>query len=141
MGLLIDTSALFALERASAPWQDGLGDLGDEPVALPAIVYAEVLVGVRMAETAGRREARRVKIASLVSRAPIIDFGPEIAERWADLFADLQRAGTLIPSNDLMVAATAQHLDFGVLVGPQDEAHFRRVPDLRVEALRATPPG
>jgi predicted nucleic acid-binding protein len=41
------------------------------------------------------------------------------------------------PANDLMVSATAQFLEFGVLVGPRDEAHFRTVPGLRVEALRA----
>jgi len=57
----------------------------------------------------------------------------ETAERWADLFATLQRAGSLIPANDLTVAATALQVGFGVLVGPRDEAHFRRVPLLRVE--------
>jgi predicted nucleic acid-binding protein len=41
----------------------------------------------------------------------------------------------MIPSNDLAVAATALHLDFGVLVGPKDERHFRRVPQLRCERL------
>jgi hypothetical protein len=33
------------------------------------------------------------------------------------------------------VAATARYLGFSVLVGPSDEAHFRRVPDLEVRAL------
>jgi len=53
---------------------------------LPAIVYAELLVGVHLAESPP-------------------------------------------------VAATALHLNFGVLVGPRDEAHFREVPGLRVELL------
>jgi predicted nucleic acid-binding protein len=66
----------------------------------------------------------------------IVDFGPAIAERWASLFALLTRSGRLIPSNDMAVAATALHLDYGVLVGPPDEGHFRSVPDLRVEVLR-----
>jgi predicted nucleic acid-binding protein len=48
----------------------------------------------------------------------------------------LSRAGRLIPSNDLAVAATALDLGFGVLVGPTDEAHFRAVPGLRVVALK-----
>ena len=42
----------------------------------------------------------------------------------------------MIPSNDMAVAATALHLDYGVLAGPMDEAHFRTVPGLRVEVLR-----
>jgi predicted nucleic acid-binding protein len=47
----------------------------------------------------------------------------------------LHRAGTPIPGNDMMVAATALELNFGVLVGPGDEVHFRRVDGLRVERI------
>ena len=104
-------------------------------MVLPAIVYAELLVGVLLADTPSRAEARRAKLSALIARVPVVRFGPEIAERWADLFAILSRQGRLIPANDLAVAATASHLGFGVLVGPQDEAHFRKVPGLRVEAL------
>ena len=46
-------------------------------------------------------------VEALLMRVPIVDFGPEIAERWADLFALLSREGRLIPANDLAVAATA----------------------------------
>jgi predicted nucleic acid-binding protein len=66
----------------------------------------------------------------------IVDFGRAIAERWAALFADLTRTGRSIPWNDMAVAATALHLDFGVLIGRADETHFRAVPGLRVEVLR-----
>lgn len=41
----------------------------------------------------------------------------------------------MIPANDRVVAATALDLDFGVLVGPDDERHFGRVPSLRCEVL------
>ena len=68
-------------------------------------------------------------------RIPIVEFDAAIAEEWAKLFAALSRRGQLIPSNDLAVAATAQHLGFGVLVGPSDEHHFRRVSGLRVETF------
>ena len=66
---------------------------------------------------------------------PIVEFGAELAEPWATPFVALSRKGRLIPANDLAVAATAVHLGFGVLVGPDDEAHFRAVPHLRVQAL------
>ena len=68
----------------------------------------------------------------------LIEFGIEAAGRWAIVFADLHRAGALIPSNDLAVAAIALQLGFGVLVGPSGEAHFRRVEGLRVEVLGPT---
>ena len=132
MGLLIDTSALVALERGATGWGAAIVD---EPVALPSIVYAELLVGVRLADTPARAASRQRKIDALMARVPIVDFGVEAADRWADLFVHLQRAGGLIPSNDLAVAASALHLGFGVLVGPTDERHFRRIPVLRVEVL------
>ena len=132
---MIDTSALVAVERASASWEAALSTLGDEPAALPAIVCAELLVGVHLARGAARAASRRAKIHALLATIPVVDFGVSIAERWAELFTTLSRQGRLIPANDLAVAATAIHLGFGVVVGPQDEAHFRSVPGLRVERL------
>ncbi len=137
MGLLIDTSALVALERAGGRWEEALGDLADEPVAIPAVVHAELLAGVELADTPVRAAARRAKVEAIANLAPVVEFGAEAAQRWAAAFAHLHRAGGMIRANDLAVAATALHLGFGVLVGPADEHHFRRIPDLRVEVLRA----
>lgn len=58
-----------------------------------------------------------------------------MAEHYADIFAELSEAGTMIPQNDLTVAATARTLGFGVLVGPKDEVHFRKVEGLVVRVL------
>ena|ERR1700733_15198802 len=134
MGLVIDTSALVALERARADWSQRLPD---EPAVVAAIVYAELLVGVRMADSRRRAAIRRVKIDALLAVVPIAPFGPAEAERWADLYDQLRRSGHLIPANDLAVAATALERQYGVLVGPDDEAHFRRVPKLRIVVLTA----
>jgi len=41
----------------------------------------------------------------------------------------------MIPGNDLQVAATAAHLDFAVLLGPEGESHFAKVPGLRLVRL------
>ena len=139
MGLVIDTSALVAIERAGEGWEAHLGTLAAEPTVIPAVVYAELLVGVRLADHADRAANRQARVEALVARFPIIDFTRETAARWADLFVTLSRAGTTIPSNDLAVAATALQLGFGVLVGPKDERHYRRVPGLRCERVAAIP--
>lgn len=136
MGLVVDTSALVAIERAAGDWESGLARVADEPCVLPAVVLAELLVGVHMAESTRRARQRRAKIDALVAGVPLIEFDAKLAERWAALFATLSRAGRLIPANDLAVAATAVGTGFGVLVGPADEGHFRNVPDLRVVPLR-----
>jgi tRNA(fMet)-specific endonuclease VapC len=136
VGLVIDTSAAVAVERAGADWPQLISAYAHEPVALPAIVYAELLVGVALADSPRRAKRRREGLDVLAEAVEIVDFGPAIAQRWAALFADLTRSGRSIPSNDMAVAATALHLGFGVLVGPTDEGHFRAVPRLRVEVLR-----
>lgn len=133
MGLVIDTSALVAVERAGAGWEEALPpDRQDEEVALPAIVYAELLAGAYLADSPERAARRRAKIDALAARVVLVEFGAEIADRWAELFARLTRSGELIPANDLAVAATALHLGSAVVVGSADEAHFSRVPDLEV---------
>jgi tRNA(fMet)-specific endonuclease VapC len=137
VGLLIDTSALVALEGGAAP---SAALPQDETVAIPAIVLAELLVGVRMADTTERAAEHQRKIEALTSRIAVVDFDREVAVCWADLFAELRAQGAPIPSNDLAVAATALHLGFGVLVGPSGESHFRQVQGLRVEVLGETVP-
>jgi predicted nucleic acid-binding protein len=136
VGLVVDTSALVDLERAREGWDEALGELGAEPAVVPAVVYAELLVGVRLADDARRAAARRARVEALMARLPLVDFSRDTAECWADLFATLSRTGAMVPANDLAVAATALQLGFGVIVGLRGERHFRRVPDLRVECLR-----
>ena len=136
MGLILDTSALVALERARAPLTEVLAPLSEEEVAVPAIVVAELLAGVRLARDARRAARRRSKVDAVLALAPVIDFSVEIAEIWADLFAALERQGSRIPANDLAVAATAAFLGFTILVGPQDEEHFRRIEGVTVETLK-----
>ncbi len=135
MGVVLDTSALVAVERAGASLSEALGTLAGEEVVLPAIVLAELLAGVRLAD-GGRRAARRqAKIDSLLAVVPVVELGAEIADSWAGLFAALERRGSRIPANDLAVAATATYLGFAILVGPDDEEHFRRVESLEVKVL------
>lgn len=137
---MLDTSALVALDRrvgqkqpADLPW--------DEELILPAIVWAEALAGVRLADTAVRAAQRRARLEALRRRMPIESFSAEIAEHYADIFAELMQAGTMIPQNDIAVAATARATGFGVLTGAPDEKHFRRVRGLNVIVLRARPGG
>ena len=135
MGLVMDTSALVAVERGGATWDRLLEVVGAEPVALPAAAYAELLAGVYLADTPNRAARRRGQVEALASRVPVVDFDAAIAVRWAEMFATLRRRGRVIPTNDLAVAATAVHLGFGVLVGPAGEEHFRQVDGLRIVVL------
>jgi len=134
MGLILDTSALVAWERAQDAGKDVLLD-GDEELVMPAVVWAEALAGVRLADSAGRAVRRMARLEALRRIMGVEPFTAETAEHHADIFAELTRNGAMIPQNDIAVAATARSLGCGVLVGPNDEAHFRNVPGLTVRAL------
>jgi tRNA(fMet)-specific endonuclease VapC len=137
MGLILDTSALVAWERAQASGKQV--DLSpDEVILIPAIVWAEALIGVRLATTSRQAAQRRARLEALRSVTQIEPFSPHLAEHYADIYSELSAAGTMIPQNDIAVAATARAIGFGVLVGPRDEQHFRHVRDLRVQVLRAS---
>ncbi len=138
MGLILDTSALVAWER-SLGGGAAIRLPPDEPVALPAIVWAEALAGVRLADSASRAARRQSHLEQIANLLGVVDFSRLIAEHYADIFAELSKTGFMIPQNDIAVAATARALGFGVLVGPSDEAHFRRVPGLVVRVLTAQP--
>ena len=135
MGLIIDTSALIEIERALAAGNEPVAD-ADEPVVIPAIVWAEGMVGVNLAGDEAVSRARRSRLEAVGAKAPVVPFTLQTAEHYASIFAELHAKGRLIPANDIAVAATARELGFGVLVGPQDEAHFRRVEGLRVTTMR-----
>jgi predicted nucleic acid-binding protein len=134
MGLILDTSALVALERAMGS-SSPLALEPDETYALPAVVWAEALIGVRLAADASRAARRLARLEAVRKITGIEDFTPLVAEHYADIFSELSRVGRLIPQNDIAVAATARAIGFGVLVGPSDEAHFRQVPGLGVRVL------
>lgn len=134
MGLILDTSALVAWERAENAGQTvALGE--GEELIMPAIVWAEALAGVRLADSAPRAARRMARLEAMRRLMGIEPFTAETAEHHADIFAELTHSGTMIPQNDIAVAATARSLGCGVLVGPRDEAHFRRIPGLVVQTL------
>jgi tRNA(fMet)-specific endonuclease VapC len=137
MGLILDTSALVAWERARNSGQTVTLDESEELV-MPAVVWAEALAGVRLADSAARAARRMAWLETLRRVMGVEPFTAETAEHHADIFAELTQNGTMIPQNDIAVAATARCLGCGVLVGPRDEAHFRRIAGLDVRLLAAS---
>ena len=135
MAIVIDTSALIEIERALSRGDSVPQQLADESVALPAIVWAEALIGVRLADSPLRAARRRAYLEAIRLHAEIVSFSPEVAEHYADIYAELSASGTPIPQNDCAVAATARFLGSPLLVGPADEAHFARVAGLDVRVI------
>lgn len=125
------------VERDRRGIDELVATLSEEAAVIPAIVLAELLVGVRFAPSAREASRRRGKVDALADRLPVVAFDEQVAERWADVRVELAQRGRTIPANDIAVAATALTLDFHVLVGKRDEALFRQVEGLGVIALGA----
>ena len=135
MALILDTSAVVEIEGGLQSGKPSAGLPLGEAVILPAIVWAEALIGVRLADTAERAARRRGHLEVIRRHATVQPFTAEICEDYADIFAELKREGLMIPQNDLAVAATARFLGCDVLAGPDDEAHFRRVRNLGLQVI------
>jgi tRNA(fMet)-specific endonuclease VapC len=81
-----------------------------EIVFLPTVVLGELEAGFLL----GRRERENLTLLAefLAERfVSILPVTPTVARRYGRVFADLRRAGTPIPINDIWIAATA--LDCG----------------------------
>lgn len=68
---------------------------------------------------------------ALLARIPVQSFEQPADLRYAELRATLERAGTPIGQNDMLIAAQALALDVTLVSG--NEREFRRVPGLKVE--------
>ena len=135
MGIVLDTSALVDMERRATPPETALHEHLNEPIVVPMIVWAELLTGVRLAQTPDQAAQRRARLEQLRLHIPLVPFDAAIAEKYADIFTECLKSGRMIPQNDMAVAATARHLGYSVLVGKKDEALFHAVKHLDVVTL------
>jgi tRNA(fMet)-specific endonuclease VapC len=101
--LVLDTSA-YSNFRAG---HQGAHDLiaAAEAVLIPTIVIGELEAGFQF----GRREREnRTLLAEFLSEPFVLisPVTPSVARHYGRLFADLRRAGTPIPINDIWIGAT-----------------------------------
>jgi tRNA(fMet)-specific endonuclease VapC len=96
--------------------------------ALSVVAYAELAFGEVVS---ARREEAAAYLAALLETLQVLPLPLDAARRYAEIRAELQRAGRPIGSNDLWVAAHALAEDLTLVTN--NEREFRRVPGLRVE--------
>ena len=131
MGLILDTSVLIAAERARLDLPRFFAAHAEEPFALAAMTASELLHGVERAEPGHRRRERGAFVEAALAQLELVDFDLPIARRHASLWAELERLGRRIGPHDLQIAATALHLNYGLVT--LNPAEFRQVPGLRLE--------
>lgn len=128
MKIALDTNAYSRLAGLKKELVEYV-DRADE-VIVSAIVYGELLAGFGLGSRAARNRGELETFMELAG-VHIAAVTADVAERYADLYGHLRRAGTPIPTNDLWIAATA--MEHGARLVTYDK-HYAVVPGLPVVA-------
>lgn len=97
-------------------------------IKIPAVVKAELIYG---AEKSAKRDENIEKVSAFLLPFEIVPFNGDAAVIYGEIRAELERAGTPIGPNDLLIAASVL-AENGVLV-TNNMKEYRRVPGLRLE--------
>ena len=130
MGTLVDSSVLIAGERGKLDLERALAEHGDEQVAIAAITASELLHGVHRAAQPGQRARREAFVEHLLRRLPVVAFDEVAARVHAVTWAELAAKGVNVGAHDLMIAATALAIGWGVAT--HDARGFPKIPGLRL---------
>jgi tRNA(fMet)-specific endonuclease VapC len=129
MAIIFDADVIIRGEKGTFDLTGWIASRADQDFEVAAITVAELWHGVERAE--GNQRARRAEyLRTILTRLPVVPYTEQTAYEHARLWAELQRAGTMIGSYDLIVAATA--LLRGSEVATFNQRHFRFVPGLNV---------
>ncbi len=129
MLVALDTNTCIDLLRGRSPsLESRMRSCSPSQVALPSMVYAELLLG---AELSARPAPNRRLVERFVEPLRLLDFDAAAAAVYARIRARLQADGTLIGPNDLIIAATA--LAHQAVLVSANTREFSRVPGLQVE--------
>jgi tRNA(fMet)-specific endonuclease VapC len=126
---LLDTNVCTDVLKGSSPHLDmrlrqcGAGELG-----VSAITVFEFFYG---AYKSTRVDNNRMALAAFFLPLELIPFDENAAAIAGEVRALLERAGSPIGANDLLIAAQA--LALSIIVVTNNEREFRRVPGLLVE--------
>ena len=125
---LLDTNICIGLLKGHAALADRLRRLSPREVAVCSVVVGELLYGARKSQ---RVAENVVTLRRFLAPLRSLPFDDRAAEEYGSIRADLERSGTPIGSNDLMIASIARAHDC-ILVS-RDSRAFSRMVGLRWE--------
>ncbi|MBI4265177.1 MAG: PIN domain-containing protein [Acidobacteria bacterium] len=136
-GVVLDSSVLIAGERRGHTVREILEQVhasqGDIEVGISVVTIAELVHGAYRAKDTARQERRLQFIDRLVSDVPMHSVTVDIARLAGRIEGEQAEKGIQLPFGDLLIGATALHLEYGVATG--NARDFRRIPGLRVVTL------
>ncbi len=118
------------MERDDIPLSVVADAVKGEPIGIASITASELLVGVHRADSAERRLRRVEFVEDVLRSVPVVGFELAMARTHAQLSVELRATGQSIGSHDLLIAATALTIGYGVMT--HNARHFARIPGLEL---------
>jgi tRNA(fMet)-specific endonuclease VapC len=129
MAYFLDTNIIIYFLNGKFPkLEDAVFSHSSKNIQVPSIVAAELFYG---AEKSSRKKDTVAKVHLVLAPYEIVPFDQAAAERYGFLRADLDRKGTPVGPNDLVIAATVMSRG-GILV-THNTKEFARIPGLMTE--------
>lgn len=126
----LDTDTCIEILRGKLPYaHKRMRESSPELFGIPAIVVAELRLG---AQNSRDPEEGNRAVDSFLRPFHVIPFDEPCAFHYADIRHDLQKQGTMIGANDLLIAATA--LAHGAVLVTNNTREFLRVKGLHIES-------
>ena len=133
MRWMLDTNTcIYVMKDHPAQVQQRLRRVAVGEVAISAIVLVELRFGVQKSR---RREQSTAALADFLRFCLVLDWPQEAVDLYAEIRADLERRGTPIGPNDLLIAAHARWLNATLVTSNIGE--LSRVAELRLEDWRS----
>ncbi|MCK6592902.1 MAG: type II toxin-antitoxin system VapC family toxin [Polyangiaceae bacterium] len=124
MKLALDTNAYSAAARGDT--RSVALVQAAQHVYLPFVVLAELRAGFAAGTLGRRNEALLARFLSS-PRVSVVYADEQTTHHYANVFAQLRRQGTPIPTNDVWIAAIVLQHDLALLTS---DAHFSNLPQI-----------
>jgi tRNA(fMet)-specific endonuclease VapC len=136
-GVVLDSTVLIAAERRGHSVREILEQVhasqGDVEVGISVVSIAELVHGAYRAKDATRQDRRLRFIERLTSDVPVYPVSLDISRLAGRIEGQQEAKGIQLPFGDLLIGATALHLEYGVAT--LNLRDFQRIPDLQVVTL------
>ncbi len=133
MNYILDTNVCIQLIKGRLPSiKEKAQSISNHQILIPAIVRYELFVG---AYKSPDREKAIKTVRHFISSFQTIPLSDEIAEKGAEIRANLESLGTPIGPYDILIAATA--ISAALTLVTNNVKEFSRVPRLNLEDWQA----
>jgi predicted nucleic acid-binding protein len=134
LGLILDSRVVIDGERRGHTVRQILEQFrtgyGEIEIGLSVVTIVELTHGIQRAGTEERRQRRQAFVDELIRDVPVHPITVEMARLAGRVEGDQAARGVAIAFEDLLIAATALQLGFGVATG--NVRHFKQIPGLNV---------